>query len=684
MTKITWVLGLLLSYPAAGVAQARVDVLDPEILKQLDRPGHFSLATVLGQAETEKARLETKGDKLGYLKLLRNADLYAASPSRYAEIARVIRADIEEVIAKSGEKFVAYSSETAEKVNHGNVPRHLDYYWLNSAEAAFPLIAVVNRVDKKDFYAGTCGEARFIYRLAYARGNTRSTLPMFLNVVFDYPMDNTGRCQETARLWTDPSVLPSDEKDARLMAADLERLPLDRARLRFKQVEVNMQILRYPSELKFDFGGQAAYLFRIFQEKEGRLQPIPLENTLDVSAVAASPELKAKLIAQLKDPRHLEAIDNGTFVLENSDGRLLSTRALSFTTSGRARLANKPFTAALGAAPAELADVNYGILKLVKSSRGLVERLNNTSCMGCHQGGGTAGFHMLGRGGELSTGFNLVILPFSPHYGAERARRREATRTLADGGEASTFRPLSFFAGAVGRVRDLCLPEKQTDFAMSATCAPGNSCRVTAKNAALGVNVGECVADNPVPGHVCREGLVASQPMALKLGDLFGLSSLRDTIQQKQFTKGRCTTPDQGVPLGRIPERCLADSPEGRLEFVDKMKDASGKPPKLCAVQGGDQFDDCSKMPDPPACLDKAEIKRAFLDTCSDAHFCREDYICQQLPLGVAGQYKGKVKEQVAARLAKLVRMHVGFCVPNYFVFNMRADGHVVPETRPR
>lgn len=112
------------------------------------------------------------------------------------------------------------------------------------------------------------------------------------------------------------------------------------------------------------------------------------------------------------------------------------------------------------------------------------------------------------------------------------------------------------------------------------------------------------------------------------------------------------------------------------------MKTAADMPSQMCVIQGGDAFDNCAKSCNPPECLARAKIARALLDTCSGARYCREDYICQQLPVEVSKQYTGANKTKVRDRISKLTQMGVGFCVPNYFVFNMRADGHILPEGR--
>jgi hypothetical protein len=694
----------------AALAQPRVDNVSPDTLRLLDQPGDYSFATAIGLGEAERTYLQERaGDpQFARLKLMRLADLYAQSPGVYQAIARLTRQDLEDDLIKKPGEPMAYSTEQAEKMaKDGKVPRYFDYYWLESKHAAMALVALVNRIDKRDFYPGTCGEVRFIYRFAYYRSDklagldepveSRSTMPMFLNVVYEYATDAQGGCSEIAKLWNDPSV--TKPASAQSLVDALKAGPLAKERLRLKQIELNMQAVRYPSELKYDFGGQAIYLMRIFQEKDGVMTPIALENTINYAELKKSESLRRSLLAQISNPENLKKIDEGTFVLENTDGKLLSTRALSFTTVGRARIGNKPFSALYGADGAGLKSVDLSGLKFVKSAQGLVERLNNTTCMGCHQTGGTAGFHILGRAGNLSTPFNQVILPFSSHYLAERTRRVGYLQALVDGREPSRFRPLSFYPVQTGtsaqglpsynpgKTREFCLSAKQADFATGLTCSSGTACRLTAKNEAGGVDIGECVeTPNVTAGNVCRRGVIKSAAMREDLGDLYNLFAIRDTIDAttKFNEDGGCTVPEQGVPLGRISRRCEVDSNAGRLNAIDAMKTAADKPKEMCVIQGGDVFDNCAKSSNPPKCLDDAAatIARANLDTCSDDHPCREDYICQQLPVAVSKQYSGSAREAVAKRIEKLAALRVGFCVPNYFVFNMRADGHILPEGR--
>jgi hypothetical protein len=681
-----------------ALAAPVVEVVDPPVLEQLDKPGVYSLATILGLADQESDFLaRSQGDlQLKGLKVMRLGAMSAAKNAKYDSLAERVRLDVEEIKKASGEKM-AFSSEEAEKLGPaGNVARHFDPFWLSSPSAGFPLIAVVNRIDRKDFSPGTCGEVRFIYRLAYYRSKelkgalqeSRSTLPLFLNVIFEYPQEADGSCREIAKAWAPSPAADPAEEAARLLAG-----PLAKAKARLKQIELNMQIVRFPSGQKIDFGGQAIYLFRIFQEQAGALVAVPLENTPNVAEIKKSKSLQDSLVRQIA--AGLQKIDTGTFVLENSEGKLLATKALSFSTSGRARLANKPFTAIFGAEAAELARLDFKALSTVKGAKGLTERLNNLSCTGCHQSSGTAGFHFLGMTGSLNSTFNQVVLPFSPHYYAERVRRQTYVAKLGAGEAANEYRPLSFAPPAdwseakpkfgPARVRDLCLPAG-AEFGEGIACEAGAECRLNVTNKAVGITVGECVLKkNVVAGHVCRDGAIKTSALELERGELYNLRSFRDTVDiEKTFQAGglACGNPKGGVPLGRISKACESDTAAGRLEFVDKLKSGDTAPAEICAMRGGAQFDECAATANPPDCLAKAKIARGLLDSCQLGRFCREDYICQKLPEDVSRLYSGAEKELVKGRIRKLGQLGIGFCVPNYFLFNMRADGHLIPEGR--
>ena len=143
----------------------------------------------------------------------------------------------------------------------GNVGRRLDNRWFESDISFFELIGVVNRLDKKDFY-GTCGEIRFVYRLAYKEDSGASSrLPLTLNVVME-PIETD--CIAVARQWVQPDGMDDDAWITETTDA------INTKNLRFKQLELNAQIVRFPSGLETEFAGQALYLVACLWIKRSR------------------------------------------------------------------------------------------------------------------------------------------------------------------------------------------------------------------------------------------------------------------------------------------------------------------------------------------------------------------------------------------------------------------------------
>src|SRR5262249_24518716 len=155
----------------------------------------------------------------------------------------------------------------------------------------------------------------------------------------------------------------------------------------------------------------------------GKLEPIALENTPDVQAFERDPALLKKLVAYLKQGDHLQRLDQGTLVID--DPSMMTKLSVSWSTMGRARSANKPYSRIFEGHRAELESIEIKALGFIKTHDGLVERLNNLTCAGCHQSGGTAGFHILGYADDrYSHGFNKQQQALSPHATAETARRQ--------------------------------------------------------------------------------------------------------------------------------------------------------------------------------------------------------------------------------------------------------------------
>src|SRR5262249_55273053 len=142
-----------------------------------------------------------------------------------------------------------------------------DMRWLKSSAARLRLVGVVNRLDRRDFHAllgeSGCGEVRLIYRLAYSfrkdgKGKVLSSrMPFNFNAVYDVLPGPDGGCAAAAERWR---IGEGERVNAPWLAAG----PLSPEHIRFRQLELNAQVVRFPSGQEPQFGGQAVYLMRIF------------------------------------------------------------------------------------------------------------------------------------------------------------------------------------------------------------------------------------------------------------------------------------------------------------------------------------------------------------------------------------------------------------------------------------
>ena len=688
-------------------------VLDTKLLNQLETSG-FSLAETLGHDASisktadlykEVSWYQQFADIIGKpLKHTKQDQLPAIIPADSGDIPNMVRLlrNFEDKGSRSSKdrKGGFYISQLSNNSHHpytveydGDEPRHFDTRWLNSKFAYFKLIAIANRLDRAAFSKDTCGEVRFVYRLSYKSSLSSSSLPFFVNVVHEYPHQDN--CAEFAKAWQ----IPPNNKEA-LLTGPLKNLT-------FRQLEVNFQALRFTSGYMHDFGGQAMYMQRVFQKLNNQLIPAALENTPNVLAIQKSPQLLEQFVDYLKQPANLKALDQGTLNI-NFDPEFLAKLSVSWSTLGRARMANRPYSTLFEDKQALVKSIDISQLKHIKSHDALVERLNNLTCMGCHQAGGTAGFHMLGKADEeFSHPFNRQQLALSPHAFAETFRRTAYTTALAKNQTPNPYRPHSVFSEGTWQdnreptFNDLSLGQLCMDtqsFAGAPACksskARPTECRTTVKGKrAL---IGECVLKESIEaaGSVCWDG---------ELRENLSLPTDRGTIptynffsfQDKWKLKGAvfkdkkaysCILPNSGAPLGRMSRKCSLN--EEKLNI-----DLAHIPNEICANQGGKGFDLCAASGDSGACL-KSKVSRAMLDTCHEERHCREDYICQQIPdyskisaKDYVRKKRGRLinralpKEISTASIRSLQDRNIGFCVPTYFLFNMRVDGHPSPET---
>ena len=109
----------------------------------------------------------------------------------------------------------------------------------------------------------------------------------------------------------------------------------------------------------------------------------------------------------------------------------LARKSTSVALHGTHRLANMPFTQIFS--EAELADLPYARRARCRSPHGLLRRLNDLSCTGCHQGRTVAGFHFLGVDRAETDAVNAIAVGASPHFLLDQPRRLAYVAALATG-----------------------------------------------------------------------------------------------------------------------------------------------------------------------------------------------------------------------------------------------------------
>jgi len=299
---------------------------------------------------------------------------------------------------------------------------------------------------------------------------------------------------------------------------------------------------------------------------------------------------------------------------------------VSVTPRGLSRRANRPFSSAFVET-----DFRGAILEgrhNVASAAALLRRLDDLTCPGCHQARSVAGFHLLGIDRAGTSPANSLSVPASAHFERDQPRRWTVLQALHDGGPPDYARPLAERAreGDSGYGAHCGLGDPGF---VSWTCDPGYRCdRYDARSdeATVGVCLPEASAG---VGDPCETGPIMQSEDARRD---------RVTHAVKRDCEGACNTNAVGFPGGMCTPSCGA-LPEsaacGKIAILD--------PFNACLARN-ESFERCLNEHSFPAGLRR----------CDAAHPCRDDYICA----GAPGS---------------------GMCVPPYFAFQLRVDGHGTP-----
>jgi hypothetical protein len=513
----------------------------------------------------------------------------------------------------------------AKKKDKGAHPT-FDPSWLRSKEASFQLVAVTNRLDRRHATPDACGETHLVYRLAYANAKASSRLPMTMMLVYPQAKDGAD-CSSVAKRWLDASAA-GGEPSAR--ASALVAGPLANLKAAAK-VELNFQLIRWPSTTRQDMGGHAEYSLRVFQRPEGgAFAPVHMENALRDDLSAAE---KTTLGAWIAD--NVAAIDQGTAKVPDA---FLSDHVTSVSPKGLARGHNRPFALAFGKDGAGLPNVDLGGRSLVTSKAALLRRLDTMTCNGCHQSQGLAGFHALGTDRAETSDVNALAVGISPHLREQVAFRRKDLDAVAAGTMDVAPIPFAEHGSDAGLYGAACGAVGAGDSGFASwTCAKGMVC-----SDVNGDQVGICADKARRSGEACEESKVTftSDPTQDKvtMGPVFacvnpngsGGACVRSGGNPGGFPNGMCTGGCNTIGQVQGDGMCGISVPDGF---------------NACMGSGG-LFEDCVANP-----------TTHWRKACSAATPCGPDYVCAAVTNAPAG---------------------VGACMPPYFIFQARVDGHHV------
>ena len=599
----------------------------------------FEEALVISRPETLKA-IESSGFSLGDL-ISRSASTGAVDNQELSQMS-----SFKPILQNLKEEMTAYQKKRPKAgVGLQFDERLFDLRYMENPRARFVLVGVVNRMDTGFRAKNRCGEIRFIYRLAYSVQDhgtpVSSRLPMTINLVMNAgtATDNNA-CADLGKAWL--------RVNAETPATELiSNGPLSQAyfkRENIKSLEINLQIVRMAASERPDFGGHAEYLLKVYKWNQQTFESSTLENQIDRDNLKANPELLAELKKWLLDPKNVKAIDAGTQIIPE---KFLAKSALSIAPGGFTRAANRMFTGLVSEEDAK--KISFSELEIIKTPAAFIRRLNDSTCVGCHQTRAIGGFHFTGKDPMGKYPGNSVFLAGSAHFMGDLARRHAVVEEIVNKKEV-----VDFSRGFSARPQDRrskqligtglfngwgahCATGKDPSFA-SWTCAEGLVCRSLLK-VQDGLGMGVCLGKDQQVGDPCEDGIVKSSGFGV---DRYVETSDRIVIK---IPNGKCS------PQGQAPGTRTGGFLSGNLRTLsceNLPKEASCGP--LPAARPG--FNACIGQKNFGECLKEYSLG-VGLRGCDQKNPCRDDYICSE-------SFETKR----------------GSCVPPYFLFQFRVDGH--------
>ena len=558
--------------------------------------------------------LESKGFDLGSRlagQPMADNRSFAAS-GEGASLIAAVNADVAE--AKAGDSAIGVGMAFAH--------RAFDARWLASSEGHFELIGIANRVDRRHATPGACGEIHVVYRLAYKTPQAASRLPMTLMLIYPQPKDGAD-CSRTASRWLGLAKGAPASVSSALLNGPLAGLG------KAGRVEMNYQLVRWPSTVRTDMGGHTEYSLRVFARNGASLAPVRLENTPRTNLSAPEQQALATWVAG-----NIGAIDRGTAIVPEA---FLAEKAISASPKGLARGQNRPFAVLFGTAGERLPAADLTGATLITSKVALLRRLDTMTCTGCHQSRGLAGFHLLGTDRAETSDVNALVDGISPHLRELAAFRKGDLQQVARENMQIAHVPFAEHAGSREGGYGTACGLGDPGFA-AWKCDAGHTC-----SNLNGEHVGICVSKaRRAVGEACEESKVS-----------FVADAHRDHVSQTVVSAcsmpngsaGRCVR--SGGDPGGFPTG-MCSGPCAKVGVVE----GEG----MCGVSVPSGFNACIGAGRPfESCI--AGGPRGFRRACDANTPCGPDYVCSAVPNAPPG---------------------VGACMPPYFIFQARVDGHLV------
>ena len=427
------------AWPARAAPDAALErgtaIIDPLGLRELDH-GRFAIGRMLWPERSANIPLSSG---------------HTFHLSSMAPVRRAIDAEFDRYIARHRNSLPNETIGVGDTFDF----QLFDRAQLEAANTRFVLAGIINRMDRAYINDADCGEIRLIYRLTRAKmletGDNAALprLPMTLNLVLKakggHERDRRGNvitCPEIAKRWLAAGELPLTGVSLARQLLD-DGGPLDLIGYEnIDRIETNLQIAHAPKSAVRDF--RTDYLLKVFRYDAVAREFLeaPMENQIDRDRLLADDGLKREFKAWLLDSKHLAEFDRGMALIPE---KFLANGAIAATPVGFDASALQPEFGLIqgeGANPVfdeveivtalKKAAADGTKLLNIRSVGGFARRLNDMTCSGCHQTRGIGGFHFPGVDWMAANPSNSTVVPASPHFFGDQARRRDILIALRD------------------------------------------------------------------------------------------------------------------------------------------------------------------------------------------------------------------------------------------------------------